>query len=260
MNKRPVAVVTGASRGIGRMTAIALASRGFDIVAIAQSAHSENMITLQQEVEELSAQFLPISLDISNTEGHVEAITTITNHYKRIDLLVNNAGVAPYDSVDFLSMKEESYDRVMTINLKGPLFFTQKIAQSMMWLRENLQGDYDFSIIFISSMSASMTSTDMGEYCVSKAGLSMVASLFADRLECEGINVFEIRPGLVKTDMTKRIRSKYEEYIKDHDCCCKWSDPEDVARAVVSLARGDWRFSNGSVFEMAGGMNIRRFI
>lgn len=260
MNKKPVAVVTGASRGIGRMTTIALASKGFDIVAIAQTANSENMITLQQEVEGLNAQFLPISLDISNTDQHAEAITTITTHYNRIDLLVNNAGVAPFDSVDFLAMKEESYDRVMTINLRGPLFFTQKVAQTMIWLREKLQGNHDFSIIFISSMSASMTSTDMGEYCVSKAGLSMVASLFADRLECEGINVYEVRPGLVKTDMSRKARTKYEEHIKKHDCCCKMLEPEDVARAVVSIAKGDWRFSNGSIFEMAGGVNIRRFI
>jgi len=260
MNNKPVAVITGASRGIGRMTTKALASEGFDIVAIAQSIHSDNMLSLQSEVEQIGAQFLPIGLDISHTSEHADAINTICNHYGRIDLLVNNAGVAPYDSVDFLSMKEESFDRVMTINLKGPLFFTQKIAQCMVWLKKHVASENDYSIIFVSSLSAEMTSVDRGEYCISKAGLSMVSSLFADRLEGEGINVYELRPGLVKTDMTKKARIKYEESGNGNKKETNWAEPTDVAKAIVSLARGDWKFSTGSVFEMAGGLNFKRMV
>lgn len=257
MNHKPVAVITGASRGIGRAISLSLASEGFDIAAIARTSDSECMLSLQPEVEKRGAAFFPIGLDIAHTDLHDEAITSILEHYGRIDLLINNAGVAPVDRKDILELEEESYDRVTDINLRGPVFFAQRVAREMIWLRKQKE-DYNPAIIFITSIAAYMSSTNKLEYCVSKAGLSMAALVFADRLAEEKINVYEVRPGLIETDMTARVKDKYDKLITEGLIPQKrWGTPEDVAKAVASLARGDWEFSTGTVFEMSGGMNIK---
>lgn len=257
MNSKPVAIITGASRGIGRAITVSLASEGFDIVAIARTPDSECMISLQPEVEKRGADFFPVGLDISSTADHDEAIESILDRYGRIDFLVNNAGVAPLERKDILELDEESYDRVTDINLRGPVFFAQKVAREMIWMRKQMD-DYRPSIIFITSVSAYMSSTNRLEYCVSKSGLSMAALIFADRLAEEGINVFEVRPGLIDTDMVARVKDKYDRLIAEGLIPQKrWGRPEDVARAVASIARGDWAFSTGTVLEVSGGMNIR---
>jgi len=257
MNGKPVAVITGASRGIGRAITLSLASEGYDIVAIARSLDSEGMETLAHEVEKHGAAFFPIGLDISCTTCHVEVVKNILDRFGRIDILVNNAGVAPLQRADILDLTEESYDRVMSINLKGPLFFTQKVAKEMLWLRSIIQ-EYHPKIIFISSVSANMSSVKRAEYCISKAGLSMAAEVFADRLTREGILVFEVRPGIIQTDMNSRVKETYDKMIEEGVIPQKrWGLPSDVAKAVASLARGDWDFSAGSVFEISGGLNIR---
>jgi len=257
MNSKPVAVVTGASRGIGRAVTLALAEEGFDIAAIARSLDSEGMETLGPEVENLGAAFFPIGLDISCTVCHKEVVSNILERYGRIDLLVNNAGVAPLHRNDVLELTEESYDRVMNINLKGPVFFAQKISREMIWLKQMIQ-DYKPKIVFISSISAVMSSTNRAEYCISKAGISMASLVFSDRLSEDGILVFEVRPGLIQTDMTARVKDKYDKMIAEGVIPQKrWGMPEDIGKAVASLARGDWEFSTGSVFEISGGLNIR---
>jgi len=257
MNGKPVAVITGASRGIGRAITLSLASEGYDIVAIARSLDSEGMETLAPEVEKHGAAFFPIGLDISCTACHVEVVKNILDRFGRIDILINNAGVAPLQRNDILELTEESYDRVMNINLKGPLFFTQKVAKEMIWLRSMIQ-EYNPKIIFISSVSANMSSVRRAEYCISKAGLSMAAEVFADRLTHEGILVFEVRPGIIQTDMNSRVKETYDKMIEEGVIPQKrWGLPSDVAKAVASLARGDWDFSAGSVFEISGGLNIR---
>ncbi|HVN58155.1 MAG TPA: 3-ketoacyl-ACP reductase [Bacteroidales bacterium] len=257
MNSKPVAIVTGASRGIGRAVTLSLASSGFDIAAIARSLDSEGMETLGPEVENLGAAFFPIGLDISCTVCHKEVVTNILERYGRIDFLVNNAGVAPLHRNDLLELTEESYDRVMNINLKGPVFFAQKIAREMIWLKQMIQ-DYKPKIVFVSSVSSVMSSTNRAEYCISKAGLSMASTVFADRLAEEGVLVFEVRPGLVETDMTARVKDKYDKMISDGRIPQRrWGMPADIARAVASLAKGDWDFSTGSTFESSGGLNIR---
>lgn len=172
MDNRPVAVITGASRGIGRAVTIALASEGYDIAAIARSADSEGMGLLSLEAANRGVQFFPVGLDISSTGCHKEVVANILNRYGRIDLLVNNAGVAPQQRDDILDMTEESYDRVMNINLKGPFFLAQKIAREMIWLKSQIAG-YKPKIVFMTSVSATLSSTNRTEYCVSKAGLSM---------------------------------------------------------------------------------------
>ena len=258
MNSKPVAVITGASRGIGRSVAIALAAEGFDIAAIARSADSEGMEILGSAVEKNGGEFFPIGLDISCASCHNEAVTIILNRYGRIDFLVNNAGVAPLHKVDLPDMTEESYDRVMNINLKGPLFFSQKIAREMVWLKEQIS-DYKPVIIFITSVSAVLSSPGRTEYCISKAGLSMASTIFADRFSKEGILVFEIRPGIIETDMTAMVKDKYDKMIDNGLIPQKrWGYPGDIGKAVASIARGDWDFSTGMIFEISGGLNIHR--
>jgi len=259
MNGKPVAVVTGASRGIGRAVATALAGEGFDIAAIARSVNSEGMEILGPEVEKRGVQFFPIGLDISCTTCHAEVVSNILERYGRIDFLVNNAGVAPLQRKDLLEMTEENYDRIMNINLRGPVFFAQKVAREMLWLKGKLQ-DYKPCIIFITSVSAGLSSPDRTEYCISKAGLSMASTVFADRFVKEGIRVFEIRPGIIMTDMTIRQAEKYTKLIDDGFVPQRrWGMPEDVGKAVASIARGDWDYSAGMVFEVSGGLNIHGF-
>lgn len=258
MNGKPVAVITGASRGIGRAVAISLAGEGFDIAAIARSVDSEGMDLLRPEVEKKGAQFFPIGLDISCTKCHKEVVSNILERYGRIDFLVNNAGVAPLQRNDLLDMSEESYDRVMNINLKGPVFFAQKIAREMIWMKDQIP-EYNPVIIFITSVSASLSSVNRTEYCISKSGLSMAATVFADRLSKEGILVYEVRPGIIKTDMTVKQQDKYNKLIGEGFVPQKrWGLPEDIGKAVASIARGDWSFSTGTVFEISGGLNIHR--
>lgn len=258
MNDKPVAVITGASRGIGRAVAIHLAAQGFDIAAIARSVDSEGMLNLGDEVEKKGAQFFPIGLDISCTTCHKEVVSNILERYGRIDVLVNNAGVAPLQRNDVLDMSEESYDRLMNINLKGPVFFAQKIAKEMIWLKQKVER-YKPVIVFITSVSAVLSSINRADYCISKAGLSMASLVFSDRLSCEEILVFEVRPGVIQTDMTAKIKDKYDKLISEGLIPQKrWGYPEDIAIAVASLARGDWNFSTGMVFEISGGLNIHK--
>jgi NAD(P)-dependent dehydrogenase (short-subunit alcohol dehydrogenase family) len=258
MNDKPVAVITGASRGIGRAVAIALAAEGYDIAAIARSVDSEGMEYLETEVVKLGTQFFPVGMDISCTTCHKEAVSTILERYGRIDFLVNNAGVAPLQRNDLLDMSEESYERVLNINLKGPVFFAQKIAREMTWLKNQID-DYKPVIVFITSVSASLSSTNRAEYCISKAGLSMASALYADRLSHEGILVFELRPGIIQTDMTAKIKDKYDKLIGEGLVPQRrWGLPEDIGKAVASISRGDWNFSTGMIFEISGGLNIHK--
>ena len=258
MNNKPVAVITGASRGIGRSVAIGLAAEGYDIAAIARSVDSEGMEILASEVGKTGSQFFPVGLDISCTGCQKEVVKNILDRYGRIDVLVNNAGVAPLQRNDILDMTEESYDRLMNINLKGPVFFAQKIAKEMLWLKPHIE-HYKPVIVFITSVSAVLTSVNRAEYCISKAGLSMASSVFSDRLSGEGIMVYEVRPGIIETDMTSKIKDKYDKLINEGLVPQKrWGLPSDIAKAVASLARGDWAFSTGCVFEISGGLNIHK--
>jgi Dehydrogenases with different specificities (related to short-chain alcohol dehydrogenases) len=258
MNNKPVAVITGASRGIGRAVAISMASEGYDIAVISRSVNSEGIGILRTAVENMGREFFPVGLDISCTGCQIEVVKNILERYGRIDILVNNAGVAPLQRNDLLDMTEESYDRVMNINLKGPVFFAQKIAKEMIWLRQQISG-YNPIIVFITSVSSTRSSTNRAEYCVSKAGLSMASTVFADRLSNDAIKVFEVRPGIIQTDMTIKLKDKYNKLICEGLVPEKrWGFPEDIGKAVASLARGDWDFSTGMVFEISGGLNIQK--
>jgi NAD(P)-dependent dehydrogenase (short-subunit alcohol dehydrogenase family) len=262
MNEKPVALITGAGRGIGRGIALELANSGFDIAGLDIVFEPENKKMGLFEVKEvlgaLGAGFHPLQGDVSDLGSHEKLLSEVIGQFGRIDLLVNNAGVAPLVRLDLLETTPESYDRVLGTNARGPFFFTQKAAKQMV-LQVKKSPDPKPAIVFITSISASVSSPIRAEYCVSKAALSITATLFADRLAEFGINVYEIRPGIVETDMTAPVREKYDKLIAEGLVPQKrWGFPEDVGKAVVALAKGYFPFSTGLVLEVSGGMNIRR--
>ena len=259
---RPVAFITGASRGIGRGIAIELAKRGYDIAGSSRISDSSNrangIFEVKQCVEELGSAFLPITGDVSVLDDHERMLEPVLKSFGRIDLLVNNAGVAPEKRLDILETTPESYDRVLSTNLRGPFFLTQRIAQLMIG-RKKQNPDDRSSVIFITSVSAYISSPSRAEYCLSKAGLSLAAAIFADRLSAFGINVYEVRPGIIKTDMIATVREKYDKLVSEGLIPQqRLGTPEDVGKAVVALADGAFEYSTGLIVEVSGGMNIRR--
>jgi 3-oxoacyl-[acyl-carrier protein] reductase len=262
MKNRPVALITGAGRGIGRGIALELANSGFDIAGLDIVFEPENkkvgLFEVKELVSALGADFFPLQGDISDLSAHEKILGEVNDRFGRLDLLVNNAGVAPFVRLDILETTPESFDRVFGTNARGAFFFTQKAAKQMIQ-QVKKSPDPKPAIIFITSISAAVSSPSRAEYCISKAALSMSATLFSDRLSEFGINVYEIRPGIVETDMTAPVREKYDKLIADGLVPQKrWGFPEDVGKAVVALAKGSFPFSTGLVLEVSGGMNIRR--
>jgi len=258
----PAAVVTGAGQGIGRGIVLALAREGFDVAGIDIVFEPRNtkkgLFEVKGEVEKLGRRFLPVAGDIARVEDHDRMLDAVVAEFGAIDVLVNNAGVAPSKRVDILETAPESFDRLFAVNARGPFFLTQNAARRMVGRRPTRAGA-PLSIIFITSISAVVSSTSRAEYCVSKAALSMSAALFADALAAKGINVYEVRPGIIATDMTAGVKDKYDRLIAGGLVPQgRWGLPEDVGRAVAALARGDLGFSTGAVVEVSGGMNIRR--
>lgn len=247
--ERKFAIVTGASRGIGKGIALSLAKEGFTLLCVQQSANEAYM----EEIRAFSPDSISVRADISKEEDEKRIIDLAEEKFGRIDILVNNAGVAPTERKDILEMTRESMDRLLDINLKGTFFLTQYCANKM------IKGRYGDAIINITSMSAYTSSTSRGEYCISKAALAMVTSLFADRLAEYGINVYEIRPGIIKTDMTSAVSDKYDRLIEGGLLPIKrWGVPEDIGRAVVALAKGYLPYSTGETINIDGGFHIRR--
>ena len=262
MTEQKVAFVTGASRGIGRGVALALANEGFTVVGNGRSFFPEDtdkgLFEVKKTIEESGGNFFPIQGDVSSPDDRERMITEILMKYGKIDLLVNNAGVAPLKRMDMLETTEESYDRVMDINLKGPFFLTQAIANKMIEYK-NENPTYEPKIIFVTSISVYFSSPSRAEYCISKAGLSNVSTLFAHRLAEYGINVYEIRPGITDTDMTSGVKEKYDKLIAEGLIPQnRWGTPEDMGKSVAALARGDFPYSTGTIIEASGGMQIQR--
>ena len=262
MTRRPVALVTGASRGIGRGISIELAKAGYDLAGVSRSLdpnNSDNGIhEVKRRIEELGARFLPVQGDVSQLDHHPRILDTVLAEYGQVDLLVNNAGIAPEKRLDLVETTPASFDQVLSVNLRGPFFLTQRVAQQMIAQAKSGAGN-QLGVVFITSVSAYFSSSSRAEYCVSKAGLSMTAAVYADRLSEYGINVYEVRPGIIKTGMTAGVAGKYDELIGNGLTLQKrWGLPEDVGKAVASLARGDFGYSTGMVVEVSGGMNVRR--
>lgn len=262
MDTRRVALITGAGRGIGRGIALALAEAGFDIagcdIVFEPNNTAAGLFEVKTAVEKTGASFLPYRGDVAALESHEAILGAVQERFGRLDVLVNNAGVAPQARRDILETDSESFDRVMAVNLRGPFFLTQKAVPYLMALAAKDSASRP-AVVFISSISAVVSSTTRSEYCVSKAGLSMTARLFADRLAGTGVNVYEIRPGIIRTEMTEAVKGKYEPLIAAGLVPQKrWGFPEDVGRAVTALAEGHFSFSTGMILEVSGGMDIRR--
>jgi NAD(P)-dependent dehydrogenase (short-subunit alcohol dehydrogenase family) len=252
INQR-VALVTGGSRGIGAGIALELARNGLALALMSRSGCEQTA----QQVRAASQPALSIAADVTDGDDRTRALQTIEDQFGRLDVLVNNAGVAPEQRNDILEADEASYDRVMTINLKGPYFLTQQVARWM--LRRRDQGCQDpMAIVNVTSISSYTASCARGEYCLSKAGLSMATQLYAARLAEAGINVYEIRPGIIETDMTSGVKDKYDKLIADGlTPIRRWGQPSDVARAVAACVLGYLPFSTGEVINVDGGFHQR---
>jgi len=252
----PVALVTGGSRGIGRGIVLGLAKAGYDI-ALNYARNEEAAREVAGKAVEPGGECLLAQGDVAISADRGRIMNAVRERYGRLDLFVSNAGIAPRVRRDILETTEESYDEVLATNLKGPYFLAQMVAREMINLKKR-EREASPRIVFVSSISASVASVNRGEYCISKAGLSMTAQLFAVRLAAEGIPVFEIRPGIIATDMTEKVKAKYDPLIAEGLVPQRrWGTPEDVTRVVVSIARGDMDFSTGQVIEVGGGFGLR---
>jgi NAD(P)-dependent dehydrogenase (short-subunit alcohol dehydrogenase family) len=254
---KKIALITGGGRGIGLGISKCLAADGCDM-AICGLRPEERVEGALDELRGLGADVLYCRADVADRAARNRMLSEVKGRFGRLNVLVNNAGVAPAVRADILEATEESYERVMRINLQGPYFLTQAVAKWMIQQRKADEG-FEGCIVNISSISATVASPNRGEYCLSKAGLSMATKLWAARLGEYGIPVYEIRPGLIKTDMTRPVRDKYDRLIsggllvQPH-----WGTPEDVGRAVAMLVRGDLRYATGQVLAVDGGMTLQR--
>ena len=252
------ALVTGASRGIGRGVAIELARAGWRIAInyAANAAAAEEALGL---VRAAGGDGAIIQGDIARAPDRARVAAETLQKFGRLDLLVNNAGVAPAVRADLLEAGEESFDRLFGINLKGPYFLTQLVAKQMLKQEKDAEG-FRGRIVNITSISAYTASINRGDYCMVKAGLAMMTKLFADRLANDGINVYEIRPGVIATDMTGGVKEKYDKLILEQGITPirRWGTPQDVGRAVRAIAEDRFPFSTGAVFDVDGGFHLHR--
>ena len=252
-----LALVTGGASGIGLGISESLAREGFDLAICGRRDESQMQETLDG-LRQLGAGVLYISADMGSREDRTRLMETLRQRAGRLDVLVNNAGIGPRERKDLLDASEESYDWVMDINLKGPHFLTQAAANWMVEQREN-EDSFQGVIINIGSISATTASINRGEYCISKAGMGMMTQLWAVRLGAEGIPVYEVRPGIIHSDMTSTVTEKYDRMIADGLLVQpRWGEPDDVGRAVAMLARGDLPYSTGQVVMVDGGFSIDR--
>ncbi len=261
---RPAAIVTGASRGIGKAIALDLAGLGYDLAIshfdFAPDGRADESAgqAAAQEIRKAGAECRELRADVASASDRQALVALARQTFGRCDLLVNNAGVAPRQRVDLLEATEESFECVMAVNLKGPYFLTQLVAR---WMIEQRHDDARraLRIVNIGSISAFTSSPARGEYCLSKAGVGMMTALFADRLAEYNIGVFEIRPGIIATDMTAAARDKYDKLIAEGlTPTRRWGRPEDVAAAVGAIASGRLDFSTGQVINVDGGFQLRR--
>ncbi|MCF7687388.1 MAG: 3-ketoacyl-ACP reductase [Cephaloticoccus sp.] len=254
------ALVTGASRGIGRGIAIELARAGYR-VAINYAGNAAAAAEALKLVQEAGSDGFIVQGDVAVAADRARLIAETVANFGRLDLLVNNAGVAPNVRADVLDAGEESFDRLFAINLKGPFFLTQLAAKQMLQQGQDAEG-FRGRIVNITSISVYTASTNRGDYCMVKAGLAMMTKLFADRLGHDGINVYEIRPGVIATDMTGGVKEKYDKLIiQDQPGITpikRWGKPEDIGRAVRAIAEDRFPFSTGACFDVDGGFHLHR--
>ncbi len=262
MSSNAVVLVTGASRGLGRGIAIACAQAGFNVAihySGNEAAATETLSLCQKAAKAPSQNFCIVQGNLASAQDRQRFFSETISKLGRLDALINNAGMAPRVRADITETGEESYDEVLNVNLKGPFFLSQLAARH--WLRNKnqsvLKGGY--KLIFITSISADTASINRAEYCLSKAGLAMATQLWATRLANDGVQVFEIRPGIMETDMTSGVKEKYDKLIAEGLVPQnRWGKPEDIGLAVQSLLLGYFPFSTGEVISVDGGFHLRR--
>jgi 3-oxoacyl-[acyl-carrier protein] reductase len=259
MHPQPVVLVTGGSRGIGRGICIELARLGY-AVAVNYHGNAEAARQTQQLLGQ-SVDSLLCQADVANAADRERMLDDVLDRWQRLDVLVNNAGITSVGRRDLLEATEESWDRVLGTNLKGPYFLCQRAAQEMIKLSHGAPPvGFKPAIVNISSVSAYALSTNRGDYCVSKAGLTMVTQLFAARLAEHGIRVYEVRPGIIDTDMTAAGRDTYTPLITEGlTPIRRWGTPEDVGKTVAALVSGALPYTTGEVINVDGGYHLRRF-
>ncbi|RWH74138.1 MAG: 3-ketoacyl-ACP reductase [Mesorhizobium sp.] len=250
---RPAAIVTGGARGIGLACAEALADAGFDILVVDLAEKAGD--GLAADITARGAKFAFHCGDIADLDRHAALVDAAISAFGRIDCLVNNAGIAAVIRGDLLELKPENFDRILGINLRGTVFLSQAVARAML----AAPGDFPKSIITITSVSAEMASPERADYCISKAGLSMWVKALALRLAPENIGVFEVRPGIIRTDMTAGVTVKYDALIDGGLVPAKrWGEAADAAAAVAALAGGKLGFSTGSIINVDGALSVPR--
>ena len=256
-SSRKIALVTGGSRGIGLGVARELAASGFDVVINGRREESD-VASAISGLKDLGADVLYCKADVGKLADHQTLLDAIRNRFGRLDVLVNNAGVAPDVRADILDATPESFDRLISINLRGPYFLTQSAAK---WMVAQRQTDPGFRgcVVNVSSVSATVASTNRGDYCISKAGIGMATRLWAARLAEFNIDVYEVRPGVIATDMTSGVKEKYDALITGGLTVEKrWGTPADVGKAVAALARGEIPYATGQVLNIDGGITLQR--
>ncbi|MEZ5670785.1 MAG: 3-ketoacyl-ACP reductase [Alphaproteobacteria bacterium] len=254
---RPVALVTGAQRGLGRACAAALAARGFDLVLHALDP-DEDLAACAADVAAAGGRWARVAGDIAEIGTHGALVDAAAGAFGRLDCLVNNAGVSVLARGDLLEVSPESYDRCQAVNARGTFFLTQAFARHLLAAPQPAAGHR--SIVVISSVNAEAVALNRGEYCVSKAGAAMVARLFAVRLAEAGIGVYDIRPGIIRTEMTAPSTARYDAFFAAGGAPMpRWGEPGDVGRAVAAAAAGDLGYTVGQVLYIDGGLTVARF-
>jgi NAD(P)-dependent dehydrogenase (short-subunit alcohol dehydrogenase family) len=252
-----VALITGGTRGIGLGIAIELAKVGFDL-AVNGIREEVAVKTAIEELRSYGVQVEYIRGDVSKSEERQQMIRTIMNRFGKINILVNNAGIAPPERKDILEATEESFEYVLNVNLQGPYFLTQLVANQMIGLKKQNPEDF-FCIINVSSVSATVASVNRGEYCISKAGIAMATKLWAARLGEFDIPVYEIQPGVIKTDMTSGVQEKYDRLFQQGLAIQqRWGTPSDIGKVAAAMATGNMPYSTGQVVLVDGGMTVQR--
>lgn len=254
---RKVALITGGTRGIGYGIAECLARDGFDL-AINGIRNASNVEEVVEKLKLIGVDVIYCQGNVGNSSERLDIINQVKDRFGQLNVLVNNAGIAPKERKDILESDESSFEEVLKINLQGPYFLSQSVANWM--IDQKLKEDkFQACIINISSMSSKVASISRGEYCISKAGMSMMTQLFAVRLGEYDIPVFEVQPGVIETDMTSSVHDKYNKLINEGLCVQKrWGKPNDIGKVVSSLSDGSFSFSTGQVIMVDGGLTISR--
>jgi 3-oxoacyl-[acyl-carrier protein] reductase len=252
-----VAFITGGTRGIGLGIAIEMAKVGFDLAVNGIREES----TVKQVLDELSKFGVEVAYvrgDVSKSDERIKMVKRIFERFGKLNVLINNAGIAPKERKDILEATEESFEYVLNVNLQGPYFLTQLVANKMIEKKSQMPDEF-FCIINVSSVSASVASVNRGEYCISKAGIAMATKLWASRLGEFDIPVYEIQPGVIQTDMTAGVQEKYDRMFRDGMAIQKrWGFPSDIGKVAAAMACGSMPYSTGQVVFVDGGMTIQR--